>query len=316
MERISLLKYPDLILCSDMHLREDIPICRTDDYWKAQWEKIDFISNLQKKYNCPVVHGGDLFDHWKPSPNLLRETILHLPAQFYTIYGQHDLPQHSLELVDKCGINVLEAAGKLQVLPGTHWGTEPDTSTEANIYGKNVSLYFPCKSENIKLGRHASGYSILVWHVMNYQGSKPWPGCTDSSAIKLLQKYPQFDLILTGDNHKPFVEMFDGRLLVNPGSMMRMDAGQIDFKPRIYLWYAETNSVSIVYLPIQEGVVSREHLEKTTQREGRIDAYISKLDLEWKSSLNYEDNVKMLLQKNHVRESVKSIVYKAMDQEV
>jgi DNA repair exonuclease SbcCD nuclease subunit len=314
MERISPLGYPNLILCSDIHLREDIPICRIDNYWEAQWKKIDFISNLQKKYNCPVLHGGDLFDHWKPSPNLLRETILHLPDQFYTIYGQHDLPQHSLELVDKCGINVLEAAGKLQILDGTHWGELPkkeslfikipDHSNQMDVKESCDKKYIPKRIIN-----------VLLWHVMNYVGQKPWPGCTDSSAIKLLQKYPQFNLILTGDNHKPFVETFDGRLLVNPGSMMRMDADQMDFKPRVYLWYAETNTVSAVYLPIQEGAVSREHLEKITQREGRIDAYVSKLDLEWKSSLNYEDNIKILLQKNHVRESVKTIIYKAIDQE-
>ena len=108
-------KKADAILTSDWHLREDTPICRTDNYWEVQWKKVDYISKLQKQYNCLVLHAGDLFDHWKPSPRLLREIILHIPDTFFTVYGQHDLPQHSLELTNKCGINVLQAANKLRV---------------------------------------------------------------------------------------------------------------------------------------------------------------------------------------------------------
>ena len=51
----------DAILTGDWHLREDTPICRTDDFQTAQWEKVRIISDLQKKYNCPVIHSGDLF---------------------------------------------------------------------------------------------------------------------------------------------------------------------------------------------------------------------------------------------------------------
>ena len=80
--------YPDLILCSDIHLREDTPVCRTDNYWERQWIKMDYISDLQKQYGCPVVCGGDLFDKSRPSLNLVRETMIHLPNKFNTIYGQ------------------------------------------------------------------------------------------------------------------------------------------------------------------------------------------------------------------------------------
>ena len=108
------VKPPSTILASDFHLREDHPVCRTDDFWQAQWKKVDFVSELQEKYDCPVLHAGDLFDFWKPSPYLLTETIKHLPNKFFTVYGQHDLPQHNLKLAYKCGINTLAEAGKLK----------------------------------------------------------------------------------------------------------------------------------------------------------------------------------------------------------
>ena len=121
MKRTKLNKIPTAILTSDWHLREDTPICRTDDYWNAQWKKVNFISKLQEKYDCPVIHAGDLFDKWKPSPWLLSTTISILPKKFYTIFGQHDLPQHSLDLEHKSGINTLRQAKSLTVIDGYHW---------------------------------------------------------------------------------------------------------------------------------------------------------------------------------------------------
>jgi len=281
---------PDAILCSDIHLREDTPTCRTDDYQMAQWKKVEFLYNLQEKYECPVLHAGDLFHHWKPSPQLLSTTILHLPESFLTIYGQHDLPQHNFELRNKSGIYTLDTDKTIGVLPTCHWGQEPD-----------------------KPSRILSGKNILVWHKMVWQGEKLWPDQTDPSAAKLLRKYSQFSLILTGDNHQPFVEEYEGRLLVNPGSMMRMTADQIDHRPRVYLWYAADNIVTPVYLPIEQGVISREHIEHTQERDGRIDAFISKLDNDWEAAVSFEENLQRFEGTNKVRKSVMEIVYKAIE---
>ena len=295
MERVRVDKKPNAIFCSDLHLREDIPVCRTDDFVQAQFDKLDYISALQRRYDCPVLHGGDLFDKWKPSPNLLRLAILHLPKQFYTIYGQHDLPQHSLELADKCGINTLSAGKHLKILDGCHWGQEP---TEASL------ILHPWSTDRRE---------ILVWHKMNYQGKKPWPGCTDPPALGLLRKYPQYDIILTGDNHKTFVEEYQGRYLINPGSMMRMDADQVDHKPCVFLWYAIDNTIKQVFLPIQQNVISREHLEVKKERDARIDAFVSQLDGEWEGTISFEENLERFFQKNRTRHDTKSIIYKSLE---
>jgi predicted phosphodiesterase len=277
---------PDLIICSDIHLREDIPVSRTDDFWAAQWKKLDFISNLQKKYNCSVIHGGDLFHHWKPSPFLISKAIQHLPDKFLTIYGQHDLPQHNLELAYKCGINTLEKAGKIKILNGCHFGQEP---TDSN-----------------------STPPILVWHTFNYQGKLPWPDCPASTASKLLKKYPQFDLIITGDNHQSFVEELNGRILVNPGSMMRTTADQIDFRPSVYLYYSKSNSVKRVYLPIEADVISREHITRKEERDNRLESFISKLNTDWEADVSFEENVTRMMEENKTKEAIKKIVNQAV----
>jgi DNA repair exonuclease SbcCD nuclease subunit len=294
MERTrSVNRTPSAILTADWHLTESTPVCRTDAYWDAEWKKVDYISMLQKTYNCPVLMSGDLFDGWKPSPNLLRETILHLPDQLHLVYGNHDLPAHNISLVDKCGINVLQAAEKLTVLSTCHFNQTP---TEPSLVIK--------------------GRKILVWHVMNYQSKLPWPGCEAPMAAKLLRKFPDYDLILSGDNHKTFHEELDGRHLVNPGSLMRMDADQIDHKPCVWFWFAEDNAVEQVFIPIEQGVISREHLERKEERDARIDAFVSRLDTEWVADVSFEQNLEQFEKTNQIRKSVMEIVFKSLETKI
>ena len=292
--RLNTFKQADAILTSDWHLREDQPVCRTDNFQEALWHKVDFIYALQIKHGCPVLNAGDLFNHWKPSPELLSNASIHMPYHFHTIYGQHDLPQHSLDLAFKSGLYNLEQNSRLNVLDGCSWGQTPD---EPSV------LIHLSKDKTVK---------ILVWHVYNYQG-KTWPGNTSPMAAKLLRQYPQYDLILTGDNHRPFVEEYKGRLLVNPGSLMRSTADQIDHKPRVYLWYAETNTVQPIYLPIEDNVISREHIEIEAHREGRKMAFIEHLDTDWQAEVSFEENVELFEKSNNVRKSVMNIVYKAIE---
>lgn len=284
---------PDAILTGDWHLREDTPICRLDDFWETQWEKVRFVKNLQQKYSCPVIHSGDLFNHWKPSPMLLSETIKHIPKDFWTVYGNHDLPQHNLELSYKSGVNTLVEAGVIHALEATHWGQYPG----------ELSYILSVQTSN---------RSILVWHVMTYTGKEPWPGCTDIPAKKLLKKYPEYDLIVTGHNHKQFTAELDGRLLINPGSITRQDADQIDFEPAVFLWFAGTNTVERVPIPINRDIISREHLDRKKERDDRLEAFVTRLNMEWDADISFEENVNRILQENKVKPPVVEIVNKAI----
>ena len=281
----------DAILTADWHLRLDNPICRIDNLFEAQLKKIEYISKLQKRHRCPILHSGDLFHYWKPSPELLSILIDVLPEQFYTVYGNHDLAQHNIKLAHKSGIYLLEKAGALTVLDGTHWDQEV-----------TPSLYFP-KIEQ----------SILVWHKMVWQDAKPYPGCTSPNAIHHLKNNPEFTLIVTGDNHTPFVESYENRLLVNPGSLSRQSADQIDFKPRVYLWYAESNTVEPVYLPIDEEAVSRDHIDIVDEKFERVNAFVDKLNGDWEVEVEFEKNLESMLEVNQIKKVVKNIIYAGME---
>jgi len=302
MKRTKKLENPSAIFTSDWHLTEKIPACRTDNFWKAQWKKVDAVSDLQKKYNCPVIHAGDLFEtqnpvmSWKPSPYLLSTTIKHLPKEFWTIYGNHDLPQHSLEQKEKCGIEVLETAGVLKVLDECHWEQKP----KKGLFDFTID----------------PNRDVLIWHVMTYKGKSPWPGCTDKSTQEILNKYCyQFDLIVTGHNHKTFVDDLDDTVrLINPGSLTRQDADQENHKPCVFLWYAKTNTTKQVFLPFEKNVISREHLDKPNARKERLRAYIENMSTDWEAALSFAKNLEKHFKENKsITKMLKDLIWQSME---
>ena len=285
-------KKPIAILVGDIHLRETQPVARLDDFWETQWRKINWLKRMQQKYDCPVWCSGDLFHHWKPSPFLLSKAMQHLPKDFHLVYGNHDLPQHSLENAEKSGVYALQQAGAVNILPNCHWGEMPGEG----------SIFIPGKD-----------YTVLVWHVMTWWKELPYPGCPDPDAARLLKKYNKFDLILTGHNHIPFAITHAGRWLVNPGSFTRQGADETH-EPRVYLYYGD--SVEPLYVPIDENpVLSREHLDDKKKRDERIDAFVSRLNSDWETSVSFEENLERFFASNEIETEIKNVVYKAIDYE-
>ena len=291
---------PSAIIISDIHLREDTPECRTDDYWKSQERKILFLKKHQQKYKCPVLHAGDLFHHWKPSPYLIRWTLQNLPNNFYTIPGQHDLPEHNLEKLNRSGMGVLEKAGKIQVL------------INKEIRVNNFLLIgVPFGEEIPKPDLSEKDLKrVLLIHQYIYQGEKPWPDCTELTDRQIMRKITGYDLTVSGDNHIPFMLKQKNRILLNPGSMMRMTADQINHKPAFYLWDAENNKTEPVYFKIKKEVVSRIHIKAKEEKEKRLDAFISRLNEHYEIGLSFEKNIKQYLRRNKTKSGIENKIWK------
>ena len=304
MKRKQKIQNASAIICSDLHLTEQTPECRLDDYIKAQRSKLLFISDLQKQYKCPVLCAGDIFDHWKPSPWLISFALQYLPDELIAIPGQHDLPQHNLNLIEKSGFNALIQGGRIKLFQ--------------DEFGRRIheafDLYpvpFGQKIPEIEFVKHQN---VLMLHQLIWQ-KEPWPGADPKgNARALLKNNPDFDLIITGDNHQAFTEEYEGRLLINPGSMLRKTADQIDFKPRVYLWDAESNTAEPVYLPIEAGAVSRRHIEVKEERKNRLDAFINIIQSEeFEIGVSFEETVRKVLDTRNINQTIKAKVLEALD---
>jgi len=288
----------DLILTADWHLRDDQPPCRTDNFQEAQWIKVTQVAALQEEFDCPVLHAGDLFHHWKPSPFLISRAIECLPKEFYTVAGQHDLPNHNMKLFYKCGMNTLVQSETVKHIPnGGNFGQDVGVAFRNSYFERNGTI-----------DRSVGILHRFVWDGKNV----PWPDCKETTARKVLKENPQFDLIVTGDYHKPFTYEYKGRLLVNCGCLTRQVADYADHKPRVWLWNAEENKVKPHYLVAEKGVVSREHLQVKEERDKRIDAFIARLSNEWEVSISFEENLKRFISSNRLRKSVVDLLIKAI----
>lgn len=284
----------DLIFTADIHIREDVPICRTDDFMRAQRRKLKFIDALQQEHDCPVLDAGDLFNHWKPSPFLLCWAIDNLPQRFITIPGNHDLPGHNLDLLERCGLGVLEAAGAIKLLTNPN---EPLVFETKN--GKKLAIYGVPYGSEMPVERVRAHRQIIVAHIMTYVGEVPFPGCKDPEAHDLLSSLEDdVDLLLTGHNHMPFViEDSKGRLMINPGSLMRQKSHQIDYEPHVYLYFADDNTVEPVAVPISSDVISRDHIDRVKDKEARASAFVTSLAGHKEIGLSFEDNMTAYLAK-------------------
>lgn len=277
----------DAILVADLHLRDSIPVARTDDFLSAQQKKLDFLRKLSKENNeCVVLCAGDVFHTWKSSPWLLAFAYAHLPTPMVTIPGNHDLPEHSMKQYERSALHLLEMVMDrfvvLKEVPAIHY-----------IGDRRVVLLHE-----------------LVWPE-SYSGMMGVAGGT--LARELLERHEDADLVLTGDNHLAFVEELDGRLLVNPGSMMRSTADQIDHRPRCYLYYSKYNKVEPVYFPIEAGVIDRTHLDRQKERDERIAAYIERVRTGWEVGLSFRANLQRYFKENDTPQKVVDLIWQHLE---
>lgn len=287
---------PSAIICSDIHLREDSPACRTDDFYATQLKKIDFIRGLADKYKCPVLDGGDLFHRWKSSPRLLRDAIRHLPHGMITVAGNHDLPQHSMELYHKSSLAVVEAAEVVKV-GGTH-----DFSGFV-VNAVNWDSEFP--------EAHRSERQVLITHFMTYHNEEPWPGAAKkiTNARGWLEKLEGWDLIIVGHNHQPFIVEDDkGRKLISPGSLMRTTITQKDYKPQVYLWYADDNTLKPAEVPLQSKIEIQEESYKGKEQDERLRAYIERLREDVEIGVSFVNNLERYLTQHDTHPMVKQVI--------
>lgn len=292
-------KKVDLILCADLHRRETQPECRLDDFVEDfQWQQLRELSELQAKYDCPVICSGDLLDHWDTSPWFLTKMIKHLPANFYTIFGQHEFPNHSYEHRNRSGLTTLHEDRTLDILPGLHWGQKetPQDYTLSDSFG-------------IKL---------LVMHKFVWDGKNwPWPSCNQMTAEQVLDQYPDYNLIVTGDYHKGFTFKRDGQLLVNPGCFSIQAADYKDYRPRVYLWNAENNEVEPYYMTENFHDITTEYIDHKKARDEKLEQLVEGVKKDWQKQFGeYASDPEKILERFFMEAEtdpeIQQIIYKSL----
>ena len=287
----------DAILTTDWHLTLRQPPCRTDNFVLTQKKKVRFIKKLSEKHNnCPVLIAGDLFADWKTSPELLNTFIPLLPKNIIAIYGNHDLPQRNINLKKKSGVALLNKINLIEIAKTGHYsltGIDFDQLEPFEVKGRRVLLLHEMVY-NVKTNRNIEG--IL--------------------SRNILRKLKDVDLVVTGHNHQCFTFEKNGRLLVNPGSLTRHKADQINHKPCVFLWFAKDNSIQKVNIPISKSAVSREHIEKEKANNEMLENFIQSLKETDYVDISFSDNLEQYINKNKkkIPLEVRKTIYRIMEE--
>jgi len=314
-------KLASAILVSDLHLTDTTPVSRTDDYLQAQKDKLFFLQSLSNQNNyCPILCAGDVFDHWKASPWLCSMAYDYLPKPFISIPGQHDLPMHSLEYYEKSALSLLDAVfdnDDLYILGVGEAKTAQSIICPNDLFvvGQPFGELEGFDSKEV-LRSVTQKRKILILHELVWKGQvPPWStnSWTDQNIFEMFGEH--FNLILTGDNHGGFTSQEGDCVLVNPGSMLRMNADQENYKPRCYLYYAEENKVVPAFFPIEKDVHNQEHIDRKNGREEHISAYIEQMKGDWEVGISFKKNLEAFFIKNETPQKIKDVILWALETE-
>jgi DNA repair exonuclease SbcCD nuclease subunit len=289
-----------MILASDIHIQSGQPVSRSDDYQDSQFITLDFLFRAMAEDDGIGIIGGDFFDVPRPPIALMRmvvELIFKYKIKLYVVPGQHDMPFHSMKYINSSGLGMLEVSNALTILNGPHeaecgflWGIP---------YGADALTQL--QLDHIEKSSHANRPHVLVWHTMVLKDQDPlYPGQEAPLAGKLLRTTNHaFDLILTGDNHQQFVISAENEYhLVNPGSMMRMTAAQVDHQPAIYSWKPGIVPIRIPLPPEASGVLDRTHIDTKKEKEERVSSFVERLDTHQEVGLSFSDNLEKSILSN------------------
>lgn len=306
---------PTALLTADHHIRQGKPICRTDNYEAAILKKHWFMLELCREHSVPLISAGDFGEKsyyvkegngWGKD---ISSKIVHLFMEYpdvdkYIVPGNHDLPSHSMENFDESPLGILCKTKVLSHLKN-------DVSTILNFRNQEIALYGNGWKEEVPViglpYEDDSFRDILVIHKMIIENKPLWPGQEAPSGNKILKDNPDFDLIVSGDNHNPFTAEKDGRLLVNCGSVMRTRTDQANYKPACWLYYAESNTVEKVYLPIEDSVINADHIGKKKVKAEQLESYSAMVEAnKGKDLQGFKEIIQINLDKEDIPDAVKN----------
>lgn len=317
------------IIVGDLHIRRSSPTARKDNFFETQIKKVQWILEMaEKRLASFVIWPGDLFHH-HDMPDVLKTTYIRMfgsdaalthQLRHFVIFGQHDMRYHSSDR-DNTPLGVLLAGGcnveRLNV-------NTPVELTDG--YGHTVHIYgSDWAEEDVPVfDRAPNARYIWVMHRMVVD-EKLWEGQTEMIyADDLLESFPEFDLIVTGDNHRTFtasrkVEEEDEvrtTRLVNPGAVMRSTASELAHKPVVYLWDSKTNAVEPLYIPIApaDDVFDTEMVAKEKDRDAKMEAFGKGLAAPKRITTNFRDNVRAYCKENELPKSVLAVIEEIMNE--
>lgn len=216
------------IFCSDLHLSARPPRVRKDEpsWFEAMQRPLNELKALSERYNAPILCAGDIFDHWRAEPELINFAINALP-KMYAIPGQHDLPLHNIDLIQRSAYWTMVLVGK--IIPVVH-GVPFLAENKLVIHG------FPWGTDLQPQTEISSKRHVAICHQYFWTDAYKYPDAPrEREAGNYAQKVKGYQAVAFGDNHKGFLTTVSGVPVLNCGGFMRRKSDEEEHQPQVGL---------------------------------------------------------------------------------
>jgi len=295
------------LFVSDIHLSHTPPIARSaePDWYAAMERDLRQLYEMSKKYGgCPIICAGDIFDRYNPPPELINFAIRFLPKMF-AVPGQHDMPYHKYDDLDKSAYQVLVNAGVIE-----------DLKYDKTVWHKKLVLYGVPYGFDIPMFEKFPGnrVNVLVCHKYIWDSEEhAYLGVgRDSKWTRWKKVLKGYDVAVFGDNHCAFVTGVPGLNVVNCGCLIRRKFDEKRYSPSV-VELRDDGTVCRRLLDVSEDKWMEDATVESNFCREELDGAIEALGGLSSSSLDYRDAVNRVLESGVVSDRAKEILLEELD---
>ena len=287
-----------LIVTADWHLKATMPRCRKDENWIDTQRKIlNQVVSISKEKQVPVFVVGDIFDSNSDTSfeviSLVQNIAHELADGFFILAGNHDLPYHSSENINKSAVGILLKSDYIH--PIKHITKFEKDSWDYSFSASNFDEEDDHDAQ------------IVFKHTLTLPEKNPL--FESETPETLVEKFPKAKWIFIGDYHKAFDVKVNGCHVVNPGCLIREKSDFKDYQCGVY--YVDTEEEIVEFIPIidDEELVDDSYIIKNDERGNRIEEFGNKLKDVEGISLDFLDNVEKAIVQNKIDDELKDTIH-------
>ncbi len=289
-----------LLITGDWHLTEKRPENRIDDYQAAMFNKLEFITRTAILHRCDyILQPGDLFDGPSPSYQFFGRVLNFLEhnneTPILTVYGQHDLEYRNLN----------NTAFKALTMSRPVIHTSKINTKGIVFHGAPFDGEIPTPEPGY--------FNVLIIHKMIVD-DKLWAQQEQFEHSSHFIRQHKFDLIVSGDNHRSFINEVGNRRLFNCGSLMRSGIDQVDHKPFLVVFDTESRLWEKLEIPIESpsSVFKIEEVLEKKELDEKLKSFVDGLSEQNEVFLDFGRNLFSYCSENSVDEEVSNFIKECM----
>jgi len=300
------------ILVSDIHLSQKAPRARRkeDSWFEAMRSSLQQLQQAAVHFNAPILCAGDLFDHWRASPELINFAINYLP-EMYAIPGQHDLPLHNIDLIKRSAYWTMVLCGRVHHVEQTNpLVIENDIVLHGFPWDTKIE---PFEGKSKKL--HVALCHDYFWTDAHCYHTAP----EDAEASKYRDKIKGWHAVAFGDNHKGFITKVNGIEVMNCGGFMRRKSDEKDYLPQVGLLCASGQIISHKLKVGHERFTTLQEEEEGLRKMLRVndlqDFLMGLEDLQHKT-FDFVDAIELAMKDKMIPHRVRRLILEALERDI